>query len=116
MTAMRARLVACSAVGLLVAACGAASSSARVSSRPVPGTVSAAPANDFRCENLAHRGITPCPPAGIALEPIVIRNGTNGAVDDVTARLAGQGYLRAHALYDWAVRQEGADPFLASGA
>lgn len=76
----------------------------------------ASPTADARCQDLVQRGITPCPPAHLALGSIVIRNGTRGAVDDSTVRAEGQAYIRSHALYVWAVQQAAGDVFLMSGA
>jgi hypothetical protein len=87
-----------------------------VSSKPVSTPAATAPANDFRCQGLARRGITPCPPAGLELERIAVRDGTHGGVDEATLRAAGDAYLRVHALYIWAVSQDDAPTFLMSGA
>src|SRR5205807_5481635 len=71
--------------------------------------------NDLRCQSLARRGLAPCPPGSLELEPIAIKNGTRGTVDDEIVRMDGQAYLRAHALYVWAVGQPEASTILTSG-
>jgi hypothetical protein len=99
---------------LVAVACGSAAVTAKRSpSAPAPMPDTAATA---RCQQLAMRSVTPCPPANLALEHIAIRNGTHGAVTDTDAREQGTAYLREHALYDWAVRQQNGDVFLMSGA
>jgi len=99
---------------LAAAACG----SAAVTAKRTPSASAATPnaAAVARCQQLAARGVTPCPPANLALEHIAIRNGTRGAVTDAAVREQGNAYLREHALFDWAVRQQGGDAFLMSGA
>ncbi|HEY4025671.1 MAG TPA: hypothetical protein VGO86_04495, partial [Candidatus Dormibacteraeota bacterium] len=69
-----------------------------------------------RCQQLALRRVAPCPPANLQLERISVRNGTHGAVSDADVRAQGQAYIRAHALYVWALRQDAGDAFLQSGA
>jgi hypothetical protein len=103
-----AALVAC----LVVVSCGSAPTA-----RPsvVPAATSAVDAA-ARCQQLAQRSVTPCPPADLPPEHIAVRNGTRGGVSDQEVRTEGQAYLRAHALYVWAVAQEAGDTFLLSGA
>lgn len=107
------------ALSLLLAACLGVTACGSVApsspSRPVPSPVSSAGAA-ARCQQLADRHVTPCPPAALPAERIEIRNGTHGAVTDGDARTQGEAYLRAHALYVWAVHQENGDAFLLSGA
>jgi len=97
-----------------VTACGSAapSSASRSTSAPQP----ASSADAARCQQLANRHVTPCPPPALPGERIAIRNGTHGALADGDVRAQGEAYLRAHALYMWAVRQESGDAFLLSGA
>ncbi|TMC04560.1 MAG: hypothetical protein E6J41_24500 [Chloroflexi bacterium] len=112
MSSLGKRLFTLAAACVVVAACGSSPVTARrASSPPTPDAAAVA-----RCQQLSLRGVTPCPPANLALEHISIRNGTNGAVTDAAAREQGAAYLREHALYDWAVRQPGGDAFLTSGA
>jgi hypothetical protein len=108
------RLLTLLSACLVAVACG---SSAVTAKRP-PAASAATPdaAAAARCQQLALRSVSPCPPANLALEHIAIRNGTHGAVTDAVAHEQGTAYLREHALYDWAVRQQGGDAFLMSGA
>ncbi|HXM57356.1 MAG TPA: hypothetical protein VOB72_18305 [Candidatus Dormibacteraeota bacterium] len=96
-------------------ACGSAvpTSTSRSTSRPSPVSSADAAA---RCQQLADRHVTPCPPSSLPAERIAIHNGTHGAVADGDARAQGEAYLRAHALYVWAVHQEAGDAFLLSDA
>lgn len=116
MSIVRNSLATLLAVCLGATACGGVG--AAVTRQPSPSASSAMSAADaaVRCQQLAMRHIAPCPPAGLAMERISIRNGTHGQVSDGDARAQGQAYLRAHALYVWAVRQDGGDAFLLSGA
>jgi len=100
------------AAWLYAAACGSTSPA----SRPPPTPSISAAEAAARCQQLADRHVTPCPPPGLPLERITIRNGTRGAVSDEDARAQGTAYVRAHALYIWAVRQAAGDAFLLSGA
>jgi hypothetical protein len=108
------RLFTLLAACAVVVACGSAAATAK---HPLPAS-SATPdaAAVARCQQLAQRHVTPCPPANLALEHIAIHNGTHGAVGDAIAGEEGAAYLREHALYDWAVRQPNGDAFLMSGA
>jgi hypothetical protein len=99
---------------LVAASCGAAAVTAKHPAITPSSTPDAAAI--ARCQQLVMRGVTPCPPANLALEHIAIHNGTHGAVTDSDAREQGIAYLREHALYDWAVRQQTGDAFLMSGA
>jgi len=101
------------AAWLCAAACGSASSTSRPSATP---SAASAAANAARCQQLADRHVTPCPPASLPLGRISIRNGTHGTVADDDARARGAAYVRAHALYVWAVGQAAGDTFLLSGA
>jgi hypothetical protein len=112
-------IVRCARAMLLAAclgatACGSLGTSTRASSPPPPSVTSAVD-TAVRCQHLADRHVTPCPPVSLPLERIEIRNATHGVSDD-DARTQGQAYLRAHALYTWAVRQDAGDAFLLSGA
>ncbi|HSR22868.1 MAG TPA: hypothetical protein VLW53_04910 [Candidatus Eisenbacteria bacterium] len=112
-------IVRCALVMLLAACLGTtACGSPGAAGKQSPAPPSAVPAADAaaRCQELADRHVTPCPPASLPLERITIRNATHGAVSDDDARMQGQAYLRAHALYVWAVRQDAGDAFLMSGA
>jgi hypothetical protein len=109
------RLSAPFLAAIVAAACGAPAPQA-MQPQTVAPSASAAAAAANHCQSLERRGITPCPPANLSLEPIAIRNGTHGAVDDATVRTAGEAYLRVHALYVWAVHQANGDAFLLSGA
>jgi hypothetical protein len=108
------RLVILLSLVLGAAACGS-TPAATAKSPPAPSPTLDAAAVE-RCQLLLQRGVTPCPPANLALERIAIRNGTHGAVTDAVARDEGIAYLRVHALYGWAVRQDAGDAFLVSGA
>jgi hypothetical protein len=111
---VRLRLATVLMACVVVAACGSAGTAAK---RPAgASTAPADPAAVARCQQLAQRHVTPCPPAALPRERIGVRNDTNGAVADADARAAGEAYLRVHALYVWAVHQDGGDAFLLSGA
>src|SRR5215472_4684780 len=106
------RLLILSVTGLLAAAaCGVPAAPTRP-----PPVASASAGLDARCIDLQARGAGGCPPASLPTEPIAVRNGTGGAVDDATVQAMGRAYLRTHALYDWAVRQPAGDAFLLGGA
>ncbi len=113
MSIAQIRLMVLLAVCVAGAACGAAAA-------PKPSPATAAATQDAvataRCQQLLARGVTPCPPANLALERIAIRNGTHGGVADAVVQQQGVAYLRVHALYGWAVRQSSGDAFLLSGA
>ncbi len=102
------RLTTLVATGLVALACGTSIAGGR--------PPAAQPTADVHCQGLQQRGITPCPPSRLALERMVVRNGTHGAVPDAAVRTQGQAYIRAHTLYDWAVRQAEGGTFLMSGA
>jgi hypothetical protein len=108
-------------IAALLAACIGATAcggiGAAVKSTPSPNAAESSAVEDaaVRCQQLAARHIQPCPPP-LAQERITIHNGTHGQVSDADVRAQGEAYLRAHALYVWAVRQEGGDAFLLSGA
>jgi hypothetical protein len=108
----RSRLMTLLVTSIAAMACGASATVARQS----PAAPAVAATVDVHCQDLRQRGITPCPPSRLPPEPIVVRNGTHGAVDDATVRAQGHAYLREHALYDWAVRQPDGGTFLMSGA
>jgi hypothetical protein len=86
---------------------------ATASPRPSAAAVAASPQ---RCERLAKRGFTPCPPAPdrLPLPPTTIRNATNGAVSDATAQQWGRAFQLAQAYYYWAM-QNNARSALTSG-
>jgi hypothetical protein len=98
---------------LVAAACGATAVTPKRS--PAASVATPDAAATVRCQALSIRGVTPCPPANLALERIAIRNGTHGTVTDTVVRDQGVAYLREHALFDWAVRQQSGDAFLMSG-
>jgi hypothetical protein len=108
------RLLTLLSACLVAVACGSSAVTAKRS--PAASAAAPDPAAAARCQQLALRSVAPCPPANLALEHIAIRNGTHGAVTDAVAHDQGTAYLREHALYDWAVRQQGGDGFLMSGA
>jgi hypothetical protein len=108
------RLLTLLSACMVAVACGSPAVTAKRS--PVASVATPDAAAAARCQQLALRSVAPCPPANLALEHIAIRNGTQGAVTDAVAREQGTAYLREHALYDWAVRQQGGDAFLMSGA
>jgi hypothetical protein len=95
-------------------ACGSTAAATKASA-VVPAATAGTDAAS-RCQQLELRHVTPCPPAGLPTERIAIRNGTHGAVADQDVRAQGEAYLRMHALYVWAVRQDTGDAFLLSGA
>jgi hypothetical protein len=99
----------------MTTACGAISAFLPSSGQHVARPSANAATNDLRCESLARRGLSPCPPGSLELEPIAIKNGTRGTVDDEIVRMDGQAYLRAHALYMWAVGRAEASAILTSG-
>lgn len=112
--AVNPRFIMLLAVCVAASACGSPGPSVSRSTA-VPA---ASPTVDqaARCQQLALRHVLPCPPAQVRQEPITIRNGTHGAVADADVRAQGEAYVRAHALYVWAVRQDGGDAFLQSDA
>jgi hypothetical protein len=87
-----------------------ASTSPRASASPVA-------ADPQRCDRLAKRGFTPCPPPAdrLTLPPTTIRNATGGAVPDATAQKWGRAFQLAQAYYYWAM-QNNARAALTSGA
>jgi hypothetical protein len=90
------------AVMLMVCACSVGVGQAS----PSPHPPSAAPTADpARCDRLAKRGFTPCPPTAdkLALPPTTIRNATNGAISDTTAQQWGRAFQLTEAYYRWAV-------------
>lgn len=115
MSIVRNALAMLLAACLSATACGSVGAAVKPSSSPPPASATTA-AGAARCQELADRHVTPCPPASLPLERIAIHNATHGAVSDEDARTQGAAYLRAHALYVWAVRQDAGDAFLMSGA
>jgi hypothetical protein len=73
---------------------------------PRPSASAHAPADPQRCDRLAKRGFTPCPPTPdrMPLPPTTIRNATNGAVSDATAQLWGRAFQLTEAYYRWALQ------------
>jgi hypothetical protein len=111
---VRNRLVTLLAACLSAAACGSATTSVKPTA-PAP-TATTDEAASARCQQLQARHVTPCPPANLPMERIAVRNGTHGALADADVREQATAYLRVHALYTWAVHQDGGDAFLLSGA
>ena len=101
-------------LGLSACESGPPTSHATYSARPSPTAVAMADAQ--RCARLAKRGFTPCPPTPdkLALPPTTIRNATNGAISDATARQWGRAFQLAQAYYYWAM-QNNARAALTSG-
>lgn len=100
-----------------VSACNVGVPSPRASGSPHPsGSAAPATPDPARCERLAKRGFTPCPPAPdrLPLPPTTIRNATNGAVPDATAQQWGRAFQLAQAYYYWAM-QHNARSALTSG-
>jgi hypothetical protein len=85
------------------------------SPRPTATAPQSAP-DPQRCERLARRGFTPCPPTPdrLQLPPTTIRNATNGAVSDATAQQWGRAFQLAQAYYYW-ILDNGARAGLTSG-
>ena len=83
---------------------------------PRPSASAHASADPQRCDRLAKRGFTPCPPTPdrMPLPPTTIRNATNGAVTDATAQQWGRAFQLAQAYYYWAM-QHNARGALTSG-
>lgn len=106
----RRRLLALGLTGVVAAACGVPVAGGR----PSPAA-SVAAGLEARCIDLQARDAGGCPPASLPAEPIAVRNGTGGGLDDATVQAMGRAYLRTHALYDWAVRQPAGDAFLLGG-
>src|SRR5260370_21853164 len=102
-------------LGLSACESGLPTSHAPPSPRSSPSVVATADAQ--RCARLAKRGFSPCPPASdrLPLPPTTIRNATNGAVTDATARQWGRAFQAAQAYYYWAM-QHNARAALTSGA
>jgi hypothetical protein len=69
-------------------------------------TARAASPDPQRCDRLAKRGFTPCPPTPdhLQLPPTTIRNATNGAVSDATAQQWGRAFQLTEAYYRWALQ------------
>jgi len=112
---VRNRLVPLLAACLAATACGSPPASSGKPSASTPTGVSD-DAAAARCQQLLLRHIVPCPPTSLPGERITVRNGTHGALTDPDVRELGMAYLRVHALYVWAVRQQAGDGFLLSGA
>jgi hypothetical protein len=84
---------------------------------PAPHPSVSAAVDQQRCARLAKRGFVPCPPPPdrMPLPPTTIRNATNGAVGDATAKQWGRAFQLAQAYYYWVI-QNGARDVLTSGA
>jgi hypothetical protein len=97
------------ALSIAALLCAGACQSGPPSSHASPTThpsVSAATPDAQRCARLAQRGFTPCPPTPdrLALPATTIRNATNGAVSDATAREWGRAFQLTEAYYRWAMQ------------
>lgn len=117
MRLFRSRLGLLVALGLGLSACQGAPSTHTPSSAGPSATASAAVSADpQRCERLARRGFTPCPPTPdkMQLPPTTIRNATNGAITDATAQQWGRAFQLTQAYYRWAM-QNGVRDALTSG-
>ena len=81
-----------------------------------PAAKVAPSADPERCARLAKRGFIPCPPTPdqMPLPPTTIRNATNGAITDATARQWGRAFQLTEAYYRWAM-QNGARSALTAG-
>jgi hypothetical protein len=110
------RLVPLAMVLLGLSACTSGLPAPHASTSPRP-SASAVAADPQRCERLAKRGFTPCPPPAdrLTLPPTTIRNATGGAVPDATAQRWGRAFQLAQAYYYWAM-QSNARAALTSGA
>jgi hypothetical protein len=110
------RLVPLAMVLLGLSACTSGLPAPHASTSPRP-SASAVAADPQRCERLAKRGFTPCPPPAdrLTLPPTTIRNATGGAVSDATAQKWGRAFQLAQAYYYWAM-QNNARAALTSGA
>jgi hypothetical protein len=99
------RLASLVVIVLGLGACQSGQPGPRASTAPRP-SASAVAVSPQRCEHLAKRGFTPCPPAPdrLALPPTTIRNATSGAVPDATAREWGHAFQLAQAYYYWAMQ------------
>lgn len=98
------------AVMLVLSACSIGRPVGQTS--PSPHPPSAAPTADpARCDRLAKRGFTPCPPTAdkMQLPPTTIRNATNGAVSDATAQQWGRAFQLTEAYYRWALQANARD-------
>lgn len=104
------------AVLVLLSACQVGPPTARTPG-PHPSISARASADPQRCDRLAKRGFTQCPPTPdrMPLPPTTIRNATNGAVSDATAQQWGRAFQLAQAYYYWAM-QHNARSALTSGA
>src|SRR2546423_1236148 len=81
---------------------------------PPAGSPSASASNAAdtqRCQRLAKRGFTPCPPPTdrLQLPPTTTRNATNGAVADATVQEWGRSFQLAQAYYYWAMQHNARD-------
>lgn len=117
MRLFRSRIWLLVALSLGLSACqGAPSTHTPSGAGPSTAASAAVSADPQRCERLARRGFTPCPPTPdkLQLPPTTIRNATNGAISDATAQQWGRAFQLAQAYYYWAM-QHGARSALASG-
>jgi hypothetical protein len=111
------RLLPLLVVLVAVSACDVGLPSPRPSASAHPSASAAATADPARCERLAKRGFTPCPPAPdrMPLPPTTIRNATNGAVPDATAQQWGRAFQLTEAYYRWALQANARDALTKGG-
>jgi hypothetical protein len=97
-------------------ACGLPAGHPSPTPRPT-ATATASKADPQRCERLAKRGFTPCPPTAdkLPLPPTTIRNATNGAIPDATAQQWGRAFQLTEAYYRWALQANARDALTAGG-
>jgi hypothetical protein len=105
MTLFRGRMAPLVALILGLGACQGAGLPHTPAPSHTPTAAPSAAADAQRCERLAKRGFTPCPPPAnrLVLPPTTIRNATNGAVSDATAQQWGRAFQLAQAYYYWAL-------------
>jgi hypothetical protein len=109
MTTFRGGVTPLIALVLWLSACQVGQPQAHTS--PTPRQSATAPADPQRCQRLAKRGFTPCPPTAdkLQLPPTTIKNATNGAVSDAMAREWARAFQVAQAYYYWAMQNNARD-------
>jgi hypothetical protein len=92
---------------LVAAACGGSPASQ-------PSSSFSPPAQAKFCQELATRGVTPCPPRQVNLDQPEMLNHTGGAVSDSDAQKWAEGLRREYAYESWAISNL-SDKLLTSG-
>src|ERR671933_509288 len=102
-----ARIALVVLVAMLAAACQPGSPQAQRSPPPHGTAAPKSTPDPQRCDRLAKRGFTPCPPTAdqLKLPPTTIKNATDGAIDDSTVERWGQAFRLSQAYYYWAMQE-----------